>query len=77
MPRYRFGRNTIVRCGKGHLFSTIWIPLGSLKAIRLGPKRFQWCPVGRHWSLVTPVNLNSLSPEELEQAQDTRDVRIP
>jgi hypothetical protein len=77
VPKYRLGRNTIVRCTKGHLFSTIWLPLGSLKAIRLGPKRFQWCPVGRHWTLVTAVNLNSLSPQELEEAEATRDVRVP
>jgi hypothetical protein len=77
VPSYRLGRNTIVRCGRGHLFSTIWIPLGSLKAIRLGPKRIQWCPVGRHWSLVTPANLSSLTPEELAEAEATKDVRIP
>jgi len=41
------------------------------------PKRFQWCPVGRHWSLVTPVNLSSLTAEELAQAEATKDVRIP
>ncbi len=79
MPKskYRFGRKTIVRCRQGHLFSTIWIPFGSLKAVRLGPWRFQWCPAGRHWSLVTPVNLSSLTPEELSQAEATKDVRIP
>jgi len=77
VPSYRFGRNTLVRCSQGHLFSTIWIPLGSLKAIRLGPKRIQWCPVGRHWSLVTPVNLNSLTPEERAAAEAIKDVRIP
>lgn len=77
MPRYRFGRHTIVRCTRGHLFSTIWIPFGSFKAIRLGPKRFQWCPVGRHWSLVTPVNLSRLTPGERAAAEATKDVRIP
>ena len=51
---YNFGRNTIVRCRQGHLFTTTWIPGASLKAIRLGWARFQRCPVGHHWSLVTP-----------------------
>jgi hypothetical protein len=78
MPKsdYRFGRNAIVRCRQGHLFSTIWIPGASLKAIRLGPWRFQRCPVGRHWTLVRPVNINALSPEQLQQAESTKDVRI-
>lgn len=73
---YRFGRNAIVRCRQGHLFSTIWIPLASLKAVRLGPWRFQRCPVGRHWTLVRPANLNTLSPDELRQAEATKDIRI-
>lgn len=78
MPQshYRFGRQSIVVCRQGHLFSTIWIPFVSVKAVRLGPWRFQRCPVGRHWTLVRPVNLNSLSPEQLQQAEATRDVRI-
>ena len=40
------GGNTIVRCRRGHLFSTIWIPGASLKAVRLGWFRVQYCPVG-------------------------------
>lgn len=43
----RFDRQ--VRCSAGHVFTTIWMPLGSLKAVRLGWKRWQYCPVGRHW----------------------------
>ena len=23
---YAFGRNTVVRCRQGHLFTTVWIP---------------------------------------------------
>ena len=49
---YRVGRNSFVRCRAGHLFTTTWIPGGSLKAIRLGLWRIQWCPVGRHVDLV-------------------------
>jgi hypothetical protein len=37
-----------VRCKDGPLFTTIWIPLGSVKAMRLGGARFQRCPVGDH-----------------------------
>ena len=51
----RYGGNVTVRCRQGHLFTTIWIPGASLKALRLGWWRFQRCPVGGHWSVVTPV----------------------
>ena len=74
---YRLGTNTIVRCRQGHLFTTIWIPGGSLKSLRFGWWRFQRCPIGRHWSLVSPVKESDLTPEEIEQAHAHRDTRIP
>jgi hypothetical protein len=49
------GGRTLVRCRDGHLFRTIWVPGVSIKAIRLGWYRFQFCPVGRHWTVVKPV----------------------
>src|SRR6185312_2754386 len=48
----RIGGNVVVRCRSGHLFTTIWIPGASVKALRLGWWRVQRCPVGRHLSLV-------------------------
>lgn len=72
-----FGADTVVRCRRGHLFTTLWIPGGSLKAVRLGWWRLQRCPVGKHWSLVTPVNAADLTPEERQLASERRDVRIP
>ena len=66
----------IVRCRQGHLFETIWFPLGSLKAVRLGPWRFQRCPVGKHWSLVRRVDIVTLTPEETAEARAHRDVRV-
>lgn len=74
---FLFGVNTIVRCRDGHLFTTIWIPGGSVKAVRLGWWRLQRCPVGMHWSLVTPVKVSDLSDEERELASQRHDVRIP
>jgi hypothetical protein len=74
---YSFGVNTIVKCSKGHLFTTIWIPGGSLKAVRLGWKRFQHCPVGKHWSIVTPVKDSDLTDEERQFAKEHHDLRIP
>jgi hypothetical protein len=73
----RLGGNVVVRCHEGHLFTTIWIPGASLKAARLGWWRFQRCPVGRHWSLVTPVRESELTEDERRLARETRDVRIP
>jgi hypothetical protein len=73
----RIGGNVIVRCRAGHLFTTIWIPAASVKAIRLGWWRVQRCPVGHHWSLVTPVNESTLSEDERRFAREHRDVRVP
>ena len=78
--RMRSGRlagNVPVRCRHGHLFTTIWIPGGSLKALRLGWWRFQWCPVVRHWSIVTPVRESELDEAERRAAAATVDLRIP
>ena len=41
----------IVRCSAGHVFTSTWVPLGSFKAVRLGRKRFERCPVGKHRAL--------------------------
>jgi hypothetical protein len=73
----RLGGNVVVRCGAGHLFTTIWIPGASLKSLRLGPWRYQRCPVGHHWSVVTPVDEAELTDEERELARTRKDIRIP
>jgi hypothetical protein len=74
---YPIGGNLVVRCHRGHLFTTLWIPGISLKAIRLGWWRLQRCPVGGHWSLVTPVKPSELTEEERLLARERRDVRLP
>jgi hypothetical protein len=74
---YLFGANTVVRCRSGHLFTTLWIPGGSLKAVRLGWWRLQRCPVGGHWSLVTPAQVSDLTEEERHLASERRDLRVP
>jgi hypothetical protein len=73
----RLGGNIVVRCRQGHLFSTIWIPAVSLKSLRLGPWRYQRCPVGHHWSLVTPVRSDALTVTERQEAAGRSDIRIP
>jgi hypothetical protein len=74
---YKVGTDAIVRCSAGHLYTTIWIPGGSLKSVRLGTSRFQWCPVGRHWAAVTLVQESELTEDEIRQAHEHHDVRIP
>jgi hypothetical protein len=74
---YKVGGNVVVKCRQGHLFTTIWIPGASLKAIRLGWARIQRCPVGKHWTLVSPVRDSDLTDEERRTAAKHRDVRIP
>lgn len=72
-----FGGRVVVRCREGHLFTTIWIPAASLKSVRLGWWRFQRCPVGGHWSFVTPANRAELSRRERRRAGRAADVRLP
>ncbi|TDU89578.1 hypothetical protein EV138_3151 [Kribbella voronezhensis] len=68
--------DTIVRCSAGHLFTTKWMPLGSFKAIRLGRRRYQRCPVGHHWAIVRKVAPDTLTPEERETAARTHDTSV-
>ncbi|HUH81826.1 MAG TPA: hypothetical protein VLZ06_10910 [Solirubrobacteraceae bacterium] len=72
----RVGGRLIVRCRRGHLFTTIWIPAASVKSLRLGWWRLQRCPAG-HWSLVTPVRESELSARQRARAATLRDVPIP
>ncbi len=74
---HRLGGNVVVRCRRGHLFTTIWIPAASLKSVRLGWWRIQYCPVCRRWSLVTPVREADLTEEERRIARQRKDIRIP
>jgi hypothetical protein len=68
---YSIPGKTVVRCSKGHLFTTTWIEGGSLKAVRLGPyTRYQRCPVGRHWAIVHPVKDDELTDEERRTAAE-------
>lgn len=66
-----------VRCSAGHVYTTIWIPFGSLKAIRLGRRRYQRCPVGDHWATVKPIDASTASRNELRKAAAIHDRRIP
>lgn len=67
---------TIVMCSRGSLFSTRWVPLVSFKAIRLGGRRLQRCPVHRRFELVQPVDVNALSEADRDGALAIHDTRI-
>jgi len=69
--------DVVVRCREGHLFTTLWIPAVSVTSLRLGWWRVQRCPVGHHWSLVTPVERATLTPEEEQAAAGHHDLRLP
>ena len=73
----RGSSDAVVRCAAGHLFTTIWIPGVSFKAVRLGLRRYQHCPVGRHWAMVALVSDADLSDEDRAAAARVHDVRIP
>jgi hypothetical protein len=72
----RLGGNLIVRCRRGHLFSTIWVPAASVKSLRLGFWRIQRCPAG-HWSLVAPVRASELTSRQRARAERVKDLRLP
>ena len=69
----RIGGNVIVRCRQGHLFTTLWIPGASVKSLRL----VAWRPVGKHWSLVTPIDESTLTEAERRSAHEHHDIPLP
>jgi hypothetical protein len=64
------GGKVVVRCRQGHVFRTTWSPFGSFTSIRLGMARYQYCPVGGHWSLCQPVKDDELTSEERRTLDD-------
>ncbi|KAF7555015.1 hypothetical protein G7Z17_g2479 [Cylindrodendrum hubeiense] len=67
----------IVRCSDGHLYTTVWVPMMSLKALRFGSRRVQRCPVGHHWTTVVRVESGELTYAELEKAMGIHDNQWP
>lgn len=74
---YPIGGRLVVRCRQGHLFTTLWIPGVSIKSARFLWWRVQRCPVGRHWTVVTPVKPSELSIRERRIASRLRDLPLP
>jgi hypothetical protein len=48
-----------------------------VKSLRFLWWRLERCPVGGHWSVVTPVAELELTPDERATARATKDIRIP
>lgn len=74
---YPIGGRVIVRCRKGHLFTTLWVPGVSVKSIRLLWWRVQRCPVGEHWTVVTPVRAGEITDEQRRAARHVFDIPVP
>lgn len=74
---YHLGGTVTARCSRQHLFRTLWLPGASLKALRLGGRRFQRCPVDAHWGLVRLVREADLSEAERRLAREHRDLPLP
>ncbi|HZQ82273.1 MAG TPA: hypothetical protein VFB25_09905 [Gaiellaceae bacterium] len=74
---YPMGGKLIVRCRQGHLFTTFWLPGVSFTSLRLLWWRYQRCPVGKHWSIVTPVRESELSEDERQTARSRSDIPLP
>jgi hypothetical protein len=66
----------VVECSQGHHYRSIWVPGGSLKALRWFGRRYQWCPVGRHWSWTRRVDADLLAPSDLQAANAVHDLRV-
>jgi hypothetical protein len=71
------GGDTVVRCSQGHLFTTKWIVGSSIKAVRLGYKRYQRCPVCEKWRIVVPVRDDELTAEDRREAAEHHDTKLP
>jgi hypothetical protein len=71
------GGEQVVRCSQGHLFTTLWVPGASFKAVRLGFKRYQRCPVCKKWRMVEPVRDADLTDAERSEAARHKDTKIP
>lgn len=70
---YKEGGEVVVRCGRGHVFTTVWVDRFTYRRVDLGFAKIQRCPVGDHLTVVRPVETSELTPEEKKQAKLVRD----
>lgn len=74
--RYPQRFDPVVECSQEHRYRSLWVPGGSLKAVRWFNRRFQWCPVGRHWSWTRRIDAGQLSEDQLSAANAVHDFRV-
>jgi hypothetical protein len=70
------GTGVVARCLAGHVFTTMWGPPAPARKAGIGPVRLQYCPVGEHWTLVTPVRPEDLTPAEWRLARRCHDASV-
>lgn len=70
---YKEGGEVVARCGRGHVFTTVWVDRFTYRRVDLGFAKIQRCPVGDHLTVVRPVDMSELTPEEKKQAKLVRD----
>jgi hypothetical protein len=66
----------IVQCSRGAYYETVWFPFVSFKAIRLGTRRFQKCPVHERWEIARLVPEEEWTPAVIAQAEAHRDSNV-
>ncbi|SIR76255.1 hypothetical protein [Williamsia sterculiae] len=69
-------KRTVVECSQGARYATLWWPLGSFNAVRLGGVRIQRCPVHHRWERTRRVDPAALSLAERRAAESIRDIGI-
>ena len=67
----------VARCQQGALFETLWVPFVSFKALRLGGRRYQRCPVHRRPEWVTKLDPATLSSSDRAAAAEHPAGRVP
>ncbi len=63
----------VARCSQGHLFTTVWVGNFNWRRVDVGFAKIQRCPVDGHLTVVRPVEMSSLTPEEKKLAKQNRD----
>jgi hypothetical protein len=70
------GVETVAKCRAGHLFTTIWTQGASYRSSGRRVVRLRYCPVGRHLTLVAPMQADELTAEQRKAATRYHDARI-
>ncbi|NYJ73363.1 hypothetical protein [Allobranchiibius huperziae] len=67
---------TVVQCSGGDYYETVWRRWVSFKAVRLGRRRLQRCPIHHRWEMAVRAPEADLTPQIRESAARHRDSGI-